>query len=234
MWGFLCHPPGSVLPVFHSARVSCACTAVHPQRGSRVGIAGSLCAAWGLSVLSQHARVGKQVLRFRRPPSARSSQVPTCCAGWRQQGDECAIGEWASPGGATWGAGRGRSWQLGSVWSAAVCEGNSTCSENEVCVRPGECRCRHGYFGANCDTSEHGAGAGRGVGVLERGGEASEGREDGSGLGQVASGWVRGGACSCISSPGLSSPAPQSARASSGVLTARSCAVATHTGSART
>ncbi|KAB1255649.1 Scavenger receptor class F member 2, partial [Camelus dromedarius] len=34
----------------------------------------------------------------------------------------------------------------------AVCEGNSTCSENEVCVRPGECRCRHGYFGANCDT----------------------------------------------------------------------------------
>ncbi|EPQ20566.1 Scavenger receptor class F member 2 [Myotis brandtii] len=50
-----------------------------------------------------------------------------CCAGWKQQGDECGI---------------------------AVCEGNSTCSENEVCVRPGECRCRHGYFGANCDTSE--------------------------------------------------------------------------------
>ncbi|KAB0397482.1 hypothetical protein E2I00_016157, partial [Balaenoptera physalus] len=54
------------------------------------------------------------------------SQELTCCAGWRQQGDECGI---------------------------AVCEGNSTCSENEVCVRPGECRCRHGYFGANCDTS---------------------------------------------------------------------------------
>lgn len=48
------------------------------------------------------------------------------------------------------------------VSSAAVCEGNSTCSENEVCVRPGECRCRHGYFGANCDTSERiRAGAGR-------------------------------------------------------------------------
>ncbi|XP_010828715.1 PREDICTED: scavenger receptor class F member 2, partial [Bison bison bison] len=57
--------------------------------------------------------------------SACSSQELTCCAGWRQQGDECGI---------------------------AVCEGNSTCSENEVCVRPGECRCRHGYFGANCDT----------------------------------------------------------------------------------
>lgn len=37
----------------------------------------------------------------------------------------------------------------------AVCEGNFTCKENEVCVRPGECRCRHGYFGANCDTSEY-------------------------------------------------------------------------------
>lgn len=44
--------------------------------------------------------------------------------------------------------------QLGPLSSAAVCEGNSTCSENEVCVRPGECRCRHGYFGATCDTSE--------------------------------------------------------------------------------
>uniref|UniRef100_A0A8C4MRN5 EGF-like domain-containing protein n=1 Tax=Equus asinus TaxID=9793 RepID=A0A8C4MRN5_EQUAS len=64
-------------------------------------------------------------LGLRLPLSACSSQEPTCCAGWRQQGDECGI---------------------------AVCEGNSTCSENEVCVRPGECRCRHGYFGANCDT----------------------------------------------------------------------------------
>ncbi|XP_019487647.1 PREDICTED: scavenger receptor class F member 2 isoform X1 [Hipposideros armiger] len=64
-------------------------------------------------------------LGLRRPLSACSSQEPTCCTGWRQQGDECGI---------------------------AVCEGNSTCSENEVCVRPGECRCRHGYFGANCDT----------------------------------------------------------------------------------
>ncbi|XP_045145514.1 scavenger receptor class F member 2 [Echinops telfairi] len=62
---------------------------------------------------------------LRHLPSNHSSLVPTCCAGWSQQGDECGI---------------------------AVCEGNSTCSENEVCVRPGECRCRHGYFGANCDT----------------------------------------------------------------------------------
>jgi hypothetical protein len=39
-------------------------------------------------------------------PSARSSQVPTCCAGWRQQGDECGIGEWGIPG--TWAGG---SWE---------------------------------------------------------------------------------------------------------------------------
>lgn len=101
------------------------------------------------------------------PLSARSSQEPMCCAGWKQQGDECGIGEWdilgtwaegvRSVGGGTeprreWGG-----WTQGSsgpLLSAAVCEGNSTCSENEVCVRPGECRCRHGYFGANCDTSE--------------------------------------------------------------------------------
>ncbi|XP_034954686.2 scavenger receptor class F member 2 isoform X1 [Zootoca vivipara] len=48
-----------------------------------------------------------------------------CCSGWRQQGEECLI---------------------------AACEGNFTCKDNEVCVRPNECRCRHGYFGANCET----------------------------------------------------------------------------------
>ncbi|KAK9391469.1 scavenger receptor class F member 2 [Crotalus adamanteus] len=46
---------------------------------------------------------------------------------WRQQEEECPI---------------------------AVCEGNFTCMDNEVCVRPNECRCRHGYFGANCETKE--------------------------------------------------------------------------------
>ncbi|KAG5840403.1 hypothetical protein ANANG_G00188450 [Anguilla anguilla] len=48
-----------------------------------------------------------------------------CCAGWKQQGEECVT---------------------------PLCEGNFTCKENEVCVRPNECRCRHGYFGASCDT----------------------------------------------------------------------------------
>uniref|UniRef100_H3DDT1 Scavenger receptor class F member 2 n=1 Tax=Tetraodon nigroviridis TaxID=99883 RepID=H3DDT1_TETNG len=48
-----------------------------------------------------------------------------CCSGWAQLGNECLT---------------------------PLCEGNFTCKENEVCVRPNECRCRHGYFGASCDT----------------------------------------------------------------------------------
>ncbi|KAM9743907.1 scavenger receptor class F member 2 [Menidia menidia] len=48
-----------------------------------------------------------------------------CCSGWGQLGEECLT---------------------------PLCEGNFTCKENEVCVRPNECRCRHGYFGASCDT----------------------------------------------------------------------------------
>ncbi|XP_013993799.2 scavenger receptor class F member 2-like [Salmo salar] len=48
-----------------------------------------------------------------------------CCSGFAQQGDECLI---------------------------PICESNFTCKENEVCVRPNECRCRSGYFGATCDT----------------------------------------------------------------------------------
>uniref|UniRef100_A0AAV2MR12 EGF-like domain-containing protein n=1 Tax=Knipowitschia caucasica TaxID=637954 RepID=A0AAV2MR12_KNICA len=48
-----------------------------------------------------------------------------CCSGWGQLGDECLT---------------------------PLCEGNFTCKDNEVCVRPNECRCRHGYFGASCDT----------------------------------------------------------------------------------
>ncbi|XP_053337204.1 scavenger receptor class F member 2-like [Clarias gariepinus] len=48
-----------------------------------------------------------------------------CCSGWAEQGDEC---------------------------STPLCKGNFTCKENEVCVRPNKCRCRHGYFGVSCDT----------------------------------------------------------------------------------
>lgn len=73
--------------------------------------------------------------------------------------------------------------QLRSVLPAAVCEGNSTCSENEVCVRPGECRCRHGYFGANCDTSERGSGWALGSGAGPVSGEGSDPGK-GSGMGE--------------------------------------------------
>lgn len=37
----------------------------------------------------------------------------------------------------------------------ALCEGADACRENEVCVRPGICRCRAGFFGANCNTREY-------------------------------------------------------------------------------
>uniref|UniRef100_UPI00358E8B40 scavenger receptor class F member 2-like isoform X2 n=1 Tax=Myxine glutinosa TaxID=7769 RepID=UPI00358E8B40 len=33
----------------------------------------------------------------------------------------------------------------------AVCAGEQKCSILQSCVRPGECRCRHGYYGTNCD-----------------------------------------------------------------------------------
>ncbi|KAG5269167.1 hypothetical protein AALO_G00199020 [Alosa alosa] len=49
-----------------------------------------------------------------------------CCDGWRQQGDECSI---------------------------PLCEGEGACQQDEVCVYPGMCRCRPGYFGAQCKTS---------------------------------------------------------------------------------
>lgn len=137
-------------------------------------------------------------------------------------------------------AGLGRRWeeharQLTPLLSAAVCEGNSTCSENEVCVRPGECRCRHGYFGANCDTSERGAG---------RDGYWAAGQEIGEMGGASARRRVPGGANSL--DVGVEGVLPaqttepripwslQSVRASSGVPTARSGVVATRTGSVRT
>ncbi|XP_053131612.1 scavenger receptor class F member 1 isoform X2 [Hemicordylus capensis] len=51
--------------------------------------------------------------------------VLTCCPGWKQAGPECPT---------------------------ALCVGLDACREDEVCVRPGICRCRPGFFGANCIT----------------------------------------------------------------------------------
>ncbi|XP_063051598.1 scavenger receptor class F member 2 isoform X2 [Engraulis encrasicolus] len=65
---------------------------------------------------------GRNVCKTTGSPE---SAAAVCCGGWAQLGEECII---------------------------PLCEGNFTCKENEVCVRPNECRCRHGYFGASCDT----------------------------------------------------------------------------------
>ncbi|XP_019366840.1 PREDICTED: scavenger receptor class F member 1 isoform X2 [Gavialis gangeticus] len=55
-------------------------------------------------------------------------RVPTglaCCPGWRQEGRECP---------------------------AALCEGEDACAADEVCVKPGVCRCKPGFFGAHCSS----------------------------------------------------------------------------------
>ncbi|XP_053363816.1 scavenger receptor class F member 1 isoform X1 [Clarias gariepinus] len=49
-----------------------------------------------------------------------------CCLGWAQQGDEC---------------------------TTPLCEGQNACMQNEVCVYPGVCSCKPGFFGFQCKTS---------------------------------------------------------------------------------
>ncbi|XP_049716524.1 scavenger receptor class F member 1 isoform X2 [Elephas maximus indicus] len=48
-----------------------------------------------------------------------------CCPGWRQEDGECTI---------------------------PICEGLDACQEDEVCVKPGLCRCKPGFFGAQCSS----------------------------------------------------------------------------------
>ncbi|XP_010640461.1 scavenger receptor class F member 1 isoform X3 [Fukomys damarensis] len=48
-----------------------------------------------------------------------------CCPGWRQKDQECTI---------------------------PICEGPDACRKDEVCVKPGLCRCKPGFFGARCST----------------------------------------------------------------------------------
>ncbi|XP_032003398.1 scavenger receptor class F member 1 isoform X2 [Hylobates moloch] len=47
------------------------------------------------------------------------------CAGWRQKDQECTI---------------------------PICEGPDACQKDEVCVKPGLCRCKPGFFGARCSS----------------------------------------------------------------------------------
>ncbi|XP_073421763.1 scavenger receptor class F member 1 [Dendrobates tinctorius] len=46
-----------------------------------------------------------------------------CCPGWKPEGREC---------------------------TAAICEGADACKTDEVCLRPGVCGCKPGFFGADC------------------------------------------------------------------------------------
>ncbi|XP_006863514.1 PREDICTED: scavenger receptor class F member 1 [Chrysochloris asiatica] len=48
-----------------------------------------------------------------------------CCPGWRQKDQECTI---------------------------PICKGPDACQEDEVCVKPGLCRCKPGFFGAQCSS----------------------------------------------------------------------------------
>nr|KAF6458677.1 scavenger receptor class F member 1 [Rousettus aegyptiacus] len=52
-----------------------------------------------------------------------SSAELQCCPGWRQKDQECTI---------------------------PICEGTDACQEDEVCVKPGLCRCKPGFFGFQC------------------------------------------------------------------------------------
>uniref|UniRef100_A0A8C4LNP3 Scavenger receptor class F member 1 n=1 Tax=Equus asinus asinus TaxID=83772 RepID=A0A8C4LNP3_EQUAS len=54
-----------------------------------------------------------------------SSAKLQCCPGWRQKDQECTI---------------------------PICEGQDACREDEVCVKPGLCRCKPGFFGAQCNS----------------------------------------------------------------------------------
>ncbi|KAM9320641.1 scavenger receptor class F member 1 [Gastrophryne carolinensis] len=48
-----------------------------------------------------------------------------CCPGWKQEGRECTV---------------------------AICKGADKCKKDEVCIRPGVCRCKPGFFGADCNS----------------------------------------------------------------------------------
>ncbi|KAI5941058.1 Scavenger receptor class F member 1 [Manis javanica] len=48
-----------------------------------------------------------------------------CCPGWKQKDQQCTI---------------------------PICEGLDACREDEVCVKPGLCRCKPGFFGAQCNS----------------------------------------------------------------------------------
>nr|XP_006006161.1 PREDICTED: scavenger receptor class F member 1 isoform X1 [Latimeria chalumnae] len=46
-----------------------------------------------------------------------------CCPGWKQKGHNCSV---------------------------PLCEGPETCAADEICIKPGLCRCKPGFYGADC------------------------------------------------------------------------------------
>ncbi|MBN3308337.1 SREC protein, partial [Amia calva] len=59
------------------------------------------------------------------PLSHRDPTTLVCCSGWKQEGRDCPI---------------------------PLCEGEQACRPDESCVYPGFCRCKHGFYGADCKT----------------------------------------------------------------------------------
>uniref|UniRef100_A0AAY4D6D3 EGF-like domain-containing protein n=1 Tax=Denticeps clupeoides TaxID=299321 RepID=A0AAY4D6D3_9TELE len=56
----------------------------------------------------------------------RDPSLLVCCSGWGPEGNGCTV---------------------------PLCEGDGACQEGEICVFPGMCRCRHGFYGARCKTA---------------------------------------------------------------------------------
>ncbi|XP_039613012.1 scavenger receptor class F member 1 [Polypterus senegalus] len=70
-----------------------------------------------------------QILDIKEKNVCRDKRNPShfvCCPGWKRQGNNCSV---------------------------PLCEGPQSCSVNEMCVNPGFCLCKPGFFGANCETS---------------------------------------------------------------------------------
>ncbi|KAM4794882.1 scavenger receptor class F member 1 [Rhinophrynus dorsalis] len=66
-----------------------------------------------------------ELIHFLLLPFLSVTKELVCCPGWKQEGRAC---------------------------TAAICEGEDTCQVDEVCIRPGVCRCKPGFFGASCNS----------------------------------------------------------------------------------
>lgn len=86
-------------------------------------------AEWRLQEAPARRGIGAQA-----PLSACSSQEPMCCAGWKQQGDECGIGEWDILG--TWAVGLGAGRRAAQVPSCP-----QRCAKATPRVRRTRCAC---------------------------------------------------------------------------------------------